>query len=126
MEERLRLLVERLLDEGKGLVVGVAISSREGLPIMHVLPEDIDPEKFSAATTAIISVVNSFLKESCGEEIKRVDVEMGNGKHLIVNPVGECVLAVLTEERPSLGLIYLLIKRYCRELEDMLGERLIE
>lgn len=116
LEEKIHVVLERLVSEGRGIVAAVAIIGSEGLPIAHILPPDVDPESFAASMTTAFGAINASLS-MFGGKVSRIDIRKDDNSHLIGVPIADGFLIIQTPPNPNLGLLFLLIERYAKDLE---------
>ena len=88
-----------------------AIVSSDGLIIASALPNNVEEDRVSAMSAAMLS-----LGERISTELKRGDLDQvyirGDSGYVLLMAVGnEAVLTVMANENAKLGLIFLDIKR---------------
>lgn len=88
-----------------------AIVSSDGLIIASALPKNVEEDRVSAMSAAMLS-----LGERISTELKRGDLDQiyirGDNGYVMLMAVGnEAVLTVMANENAKLGLIFLDIKR---------------
>jgi len=88
-----------------------AIVSSDGLIIASALPKNVEEDRVSAMSAAMLS-----LGERISAELKRGDLDQvyirGDSGYVMLMAVGnEAVLTVMANENAKLGLIFLDIKR---------------
>ncbi|WP_119069414.1 roadblock/LC7 domain-containing protein [Aggregatilinea lenta] len=115
-------LVERLRDlqVSSPDVEAAAIVSVDGLSIASSLPGNIEEDRVSAMSAAMLS-----LGERISTELRRGSLEQvyvkGERGYVILSSIGEdAVLTVLAREHAKLGLIFLDMSRAVKELEKLL------
>ncbi len=115
-------LVERLRDlqVSSPDVEAAAIVSVDGLSIASSLPSNIEEDRVSAMSAAMLS-----LGERISTELRRGGLEQvyvkGERGYVILSSIGEdAVLTVLAREHAKLGLIFLDMSRAVKELEKLL------
>ncbi|HML21568.1 MAG TPA: roadblock/LC7 domain-containing protein [Aggregatilinea sp.] len=115
-------LVERLRDlqVSSPDVEAAAIVSVDGLSIASSLPGNIEEDRVSAMSAAMLS-----LGERISTELRRGGLEQvyvkGEHGYVILSSIGEdAVLTVLAREQAKLGLIFLDMSRAVKELEKLL------
>lgn len=106
-------LVERLRDlqASSGDVEAAAIVSVDGLSMASSLPADIEEDRVSAMSAAMLSLGERISSELGRGELEQVMVKGENG-YVILSAVGEeAVLTVLARKDAKLGLIFLDVNR---------------
>jgi uncharacterized protein len=112
-KSRTEQLVERLRDlqASSGDVEAAAIVSVDGLSMASSLPADIEEDRVSAMSAAMLSLGERISSELGRGELEQVMVKGENG-YVILTSVGEeAVLTVLARKDAKLGLIFLDINR---------------
>jgi len=97
-----------------------AIVSVDGLSIASALPQDIEEDRVSAMSAAMLS-----LGERIANELGRGDLEQvyikGESGFVVLMAVGEeAVLTALASEKAKLGLIFLDMRRAVEDLEKLI------
>ena len=112
-KSRTEQLVERLRDlqASSGDVEAAAIVSVDGLSMASSLPADIEEDRVSAMSAAMLSLGERISSELGRGELEQVMVKGENG-YVILTAVGEeAVLTVLARQDAKLGLIFLDVNR---------------
>jgi predicted regulator of Ras-like GTPase activity (Roadblock/LC7/MglB family) len=98
-----------------------AVVSVDGLIIASALPPDIEEDRVSAMSAAMLS-----LGERISMELKRGSLEQvyirGSAGLVVLTAIGnEAMLTALAREHAKLGLIFLEIRRAAEDLEKVVG-----
>ncbi len=112
-KSRTEQLVDRLRDlqASSGDVEAAAIVSVDGLSMASSLPSDIEEDRVSAMSAAMLSLGERISGELGRGELEQVMVKGVNG-YVILTAVGEeAVLTVLARKDAKLGLIFLDVNR---------------
>ncbi|MCU0479905.1 MAG: roadblock/LC7 domain-containing protein [Anaerolineae bacterium] len=120
-KSRTEQLVERLRDlqASSGDVEAAAIVSVDGLSMASSLPADIEEDRVSAMSAAMLSLGERISSELGRGELEQVMVKGENG-YVILTSVGEeAVLTVLARKDAKLGLIFLDINRSVEALSKL-------
>ncbi|MDX2076846.1 MAG: roadblock/LC7 domain-containing protein [bacterium] len=120
-KSRTEQLVERLRDlqASSGDVEAAAIVSVDGLSMASSLPADIEEDRVSAMSAAMLSLGERISSELGRGELEQVMVKGENG-YVILTAVGEeAVLTVLARKDAKLGLIFLDINRSVEALSKL-------
>lgn len=119
---RVRLMLDRLRDLQATTpdIEASAVISVDGLAIVSNLPSDVEEERVSAMSAAMLS-----LGERIASELQRGNVEQiyikGNQGYVILSAVGEdAVLTVLARPNAKLGLVFLDMQRAAKDLAQLL------
>jgi len=120
-KSRTEQLVERLRDlqASSGDVEAAAIVSVDGLSMASSLPADIEEDRVSAMSDAMLSLGERISSELGRGALEQVMVKGENG-YVILTAVGEeAVLTVLARKDAKLGLIFLDINRSVEALSKL-------
>lgn len=120
-KSRTEQLVERLRDlqASSGDVEAAAIVSVDGLSMASSLPADIEEDRVSAMSAAMLSLGERISSELGRGELEQVMVKGENG-YVILTAVGEeAVLTVLARKDAKLGLIFLDVNRTVESLSQI-------
>lgn len=112
-KSRTEQLVERLreLQMSSGDVEAAAIVSVDGLSMASSMPAEIEEDRVSAMSAAMISLGERIASELGRGALEQVYIKGENG-YVILNSVGEeAVLTVMARKEAKLGLIFLDIGR---------------
>jgi uncharacterized protein len=114
-------LMERLrnLQASSGDVEAAAIVSVDGLSMASMLPPDIEEDRVSAMSAAMLSLGDRISAELGRGDLEQVMVKGENG-YVILTAVGEeAVLTVLARKDSKLGLIFLDVSRTITDLKTL-------
>lgn len=115
LQERLRDLQVSSPD-----VEAAAIVSVDGLNMASSLPGNIEEDRVSAMSAAMLSLGERIASELGRGGLEQVYVRGENG-YVLLSAIGEeAVLTVLAREQAKLGLIFLDMSRAVKELEGLL------
>jgi len=103
-----------------GDVQGAALVSPDGLPLASSLPANMDEERTSAMSAAMLSLGERIGQELARGTIERIYVEGDKGYGLLTGCGDDAVLLVLASQGAKLGLLMLEIKRTVGELKGAL------
>lgn len=120
-KSRTEQLVDRLRDlqASSGDVEAAAIVSVDGLSMASSLPADIEEDRVSAMSAAMLSLGERISSELGRGELEQVMVKGENG-YVILTAVGEeAVLTVLARKDAKLGLIFLDVNRTVEALSGI-------
>lgn len=112
-KSRTEQLVERLRDlqASSGDVEAAAVVSVDGLSMASSLPSNIEEDRVSAMSAAMVSLGERISSELGRGVMEQVMVKGENG-YVILTSVGEeAVLTVLARKDAKLGLIFLDVNR---------------
>lgn len=118
---RTEQLVERLqnLQRSSGDVEAAAVVSVDGLSMASSMPPNIEEDRVSAMSAAMISLGERIASELGRGDLEQVYVKGENG-YVVLTAVGEeAVLTVMARKEAKLGLIFLDIGRTVEDLEKL-------
>ncbi len=117
-KSRAQLMVERLreLQASSPDIEASAVVSIDGLPIASALPQNIEEDRVSAMSAAMLSLGERIAAELGRGKLDQVYIKGENG-YVILMAIGEeAVLTVLAREQSKLGLIFLDMRRAVEDL----------
>ncbi|WP_448592905.1 roadblock/LC7 domain-containing protein [Thermoflexus hugenholtzii] len=120
---RTELIVQRLKDLQASTpdIEASALVSVDGLIIASALPRDVEEDRVSAMSAAMLSLGERIASELGRGALDQVYVHGSNG-YVILMAVGqEAVLTVLARENAKLGLVFLDMRRAAQDLAKLMG-----
>jgi len=121
-KSRSELMVDRLRDLQASTpdIQASAIVSVDGLIMASALPANVEEDRVSAMSAAMLSLGERIASELGRGLLNQVYVR-GNHGYVLLTSVGEeAVLTVLAREGAKLGLIFLDMRRAAEDLTDLL------
>ncbi|HUX76948.1 MAG TPA: roadblock/LC7 domain-containing protein [Anaerolineae bacterium] len=121
-KSRSELMVDRLRDLQASTpdIQASAIVSVDGLIMASALPANVEEDRVSAMSAAMLSLGERIASELGRGVLNQVYVR-GNHGYVLLTSVGEeAVLTVLAREGAKLGLIFLDMRRAAEDLTDLL------
>lgn len=121
-KSRSQLMVERLRDlqASSPDIEASAVVSVEGLIIASALPQDVEEDRVSAMSAAMLSLGERIASELGRGALNQVYIRGENG-YVILMAVGEdAVLTTLARQQAKLGLILLDMRRAVESLTKLL------
>lgn len=101
-------------------VQGAALVSPDGLPLASNLPSNMDEERTSAMSAAMLSLGERIGAELARGTVEKVMVEGSDGYGVLIGCGEEAVLLVLASRSAKQGLLMLDIKRTVVEIKAAL------
>ena len=123
IRSRTELMVNRLRDMQAASpdIEASAVVSVDGLIMASALPSDVEEDRVSAMSAAMLSLGDRIASELGRGILEQVYIRGGNG-YVILTAVGEeAVLTALAREQAKLGLIFLEMRRAAEDLTRMVG-----
>jgi len=121
-KSRTELMVDRLRDLQAGTpdVEASAVVSVDGLSIASSLPSNVEEDRVSAMSAAMLSLGERIAGELGRGMLEQVYIKGVNG-YVVLTSVGEeAVLTVLARAGAKLGLVFLEMRRAAEDLEKLL------
>jgi len=98
-----------------------AVVSVDGLIMASALPAEVEEDRVSAMSAAMLSLGERISMELGRGVLEQVYIR-GDGGFVVLRAVGEeAVLTVLAREQARLGLVFLEMRRAATDLERMVG-----
>jgi predicted regulator of Ras-like GTPase activity (Roadblock/LC7/MglB family) len=98
-----------------------AVVSVDGLIMASALPSDVEEDRVSAMSAAMLSLGERISSELGRGSLEQVYIR-GNNGYVILTSVGEeAVLTALAREQAKLGLIFLEMRRAAQDLTRLVG-----
>jgi uncharacterized protein len=120
---RTDLMVNRLRDMQAASpdIEASAVVSVDGLIMASALPSDVEEDRVSAMSAAMLSLGERISGELGRGSLEQVYIR-GNNGYVILTSVGEeAVLTALAREQAKLGLIFLEMRRAAEDLTRLVG-----
>ena len=120
---RTEMMVSRLreMQAASPDIEASAVVSVDGLIMASALPAEVEEDRVSAMSAAMLSLGERIAKELGRGNLDQVYIR-GKSGYVILSSVGEeAVLTALAREGAKLGLIFLEMRRAAESLERMVG-----
>ena len=121
-KSRSQMMVERLRDlqASSPDIEASAVVSVDGLTIASALPEEVEEDRVSAMSAAMLSLGDRIANELSRGTLNQVYIK-GEKGYVILMSVGEdAVLTALAAEKAKLGLIFLDMRRTTEDLMKLI------
>ena len=121
-KSRTQQMVERLrnLQVSSQDVEASAIVSVDGLSIASALPQDVEEDRVSAMSAAMLSLGERIAGELGRGSLEQVYIRGENGYVLLMSVGEEAVLTVMARKEAKLGLILLDMRRATEDLTGLI------
>ena len=122
-KSRTDLLVDRLRDLQSRTpdIEALAVVSMDGLTIASALPVELEEDRVSAMSAAMLSLGERIAGELTRGELNEIYIHGNQGYVLLTSVGSEAVLTVLTRRQAKLGLVFLEMRRAAKDLEQLVG-----
>jgi hypothetical protein len=120
---RTELMVNRLRDMQAASpdIEASAVVSVDGLIMASALPAEVEEDRVSAMSAAMLSLGERIASELGRGALEQVYIRGGRG-YVILTAVGEeAVLTALAREQAKLGLVFLEMRRAAEDLTRLVG-----
>jgi predicted regulator of Ras-like GTPase activity (Roadblock/LC7/MglB family) len=98
-----------------------AVVSVDGLSMASALPAEVEEDRVSAMSAAMLSLGERISGELGRGSLDQVYIR-GDGGYVLLTAIGdEAVLTALARENAKLGLIFLEMRRAAEHLERLVG-----
>jgi len=116
-----QLMVEGLRDlqASSTDIEASAIVSIDGLIIASALPQEVEEDRVSALSAAMLSLGERIASELGRGSLNQVYIKGENGYVILMSVGEEAVLTVLAREQAKLGLLLLDMRRATETLEEL-------
>jgi len=101
-------------------VQGAAVVTPDGLPLASSLPGEMDEERVSAMSAAMLSLGERIGKELLGGNADRIYVEGDEGFTILTTCGNDAVFLVLASKEAKQGMLMLEIKRTLTDVKPAL------
>lgn len=121
-KSRTQLMVERLreMQVSSPDIEASAIVSVDGLTIASALPQEVEEDRVSAMSAAMLSLGERIAGELGRGTLEQVYIK-GKMGYVVLTSVGEeAVLTALAREQAKLGLIFLDMRRATDDLKKLI------
>jgi predicted regulator of Ras-like GTPase activity (Roadblock/LC7/MglB family) len=115
MMDRLRDLQASSTDVEASAVVSV-----DGLTMASALPSDVEEDRVSAMSAAMLSLGERIATELGRGKLDQVYIKGQTGYVILMSIAAEAVLTVLARDQAKLGLLFLDMRRAAEDLEKLL------
>ena len=121
-KSRTQLMVERLreLQASSPDIEASAIVSVDGLSIASSLPQDVEEDRVSAMSAAMLSLGERIASELGRGTLNQVYIKGENGFVILTDIGEEAVLTALAHKDAKLGLIFLDMRRAVEDLQKLI------
>jgi predicted regulator of Ras-like GTPase activity (Roadblock/LC7/MglB family) len=121
MASRTERMVARLKDlqAGTADIEASAVVSVDGLIMASSLPADVEEDRVSAMSAAMLSLGERIASELGRGTLDQVYIRGDNGYVVLMSVGEEAVLTALARSEAKLGLIFLDMKRAAEDLEEL-------
>ena len=127
-KSRPQLMVERLRDlqASSPDIEASAVVSVDGLSIASALPAEVEEDRVSAMSAAMLSLGDRIASELGRGTLEQIYIK-GNHGYIILMAIGqEAVLTALARKDAKLGLIFLDMRRTTEALEKLIYQNDIQ
>lgn len=118
---RTELMVDRLRDLASGTpdVEASAVVSVDGLIMASALPANVEEDRVSAMSAALLSLGERIASELGRGDLEQVYIKGTKGYVMLTSVGEEAVLTILVRANAKLGLIFLDMRRAAEDLKNL-------
>ena len=120
-KSRTQQMVDRLreLQASSPDIEASAIVSVDGLSIASALPQNVEEDRVSAMSAAMLSLGERIAQELSRGELEEIYIKGKKGYVLLMSVGQEAVLTAMARAGAKLGLIFLDMRRAAEDLERL-------
>ncbi len=119
--ESLRIALENLGNVGG--IKASAVISADGLPMVSLMPQDVDPNNFAAMLASMVGAAETALKSLGSKNIlDRVTAESRDIRVVAVKAGEDAILTIMIDPTTNYGLILLEAKRTSDQIAKIMKE----
>jgi predicted regulator of Ras-like GTPase activity (Roadblock/LC7/MglB family) len=120
---RTELMVSRLrlMQVASPDIEASAVVSLDGLIIASALPNEVEEDRVSAMSAAMLSLGERISAELGRGSLEQVYIKGGQGFVILTSIGTDAVLTALAGQHAKLGLVFLEMRRAALDLERMVG-----
>ncbi len=119
--ESLRIVLESLGNVGG--IKASAVISADGLPMVSLMPQDVDPNNFAAMLASMVGAAETALKSLGSKNIlDRVIAESRDIRVVAVKAGEDAILTVMIDPNTNYGLILLEAKKASDQIAKIMKE----
>ena len=85
------------------------------------MPQTINESLVAAMTAALLGVAERALAEIPRGALQQITIEAENGYIILKGAGPNAILTTLVKKSANLGMVFLVMKRYSKEIESILG-----
>lgn len=122
-KSRTTLMVDRLraMQAASPDIEASAVVSVDGLIMASALPVEVEEDRVSAMSAAMLSLGERIAVELGRGTLEQVYIRGGSGYVILTSVGSEAVLTALAREQAKLGLIFLEMRRAAEDLTRLVG-----
>ena len=122
-KSRTEMMVNRLRDMQAASpdIEASAVVSVDGLIMASALPGDVEEDRVSAMSAAMLSLGERIAVELGRGSLDQVYIRGGQGFVILTSVGQEAVLTALAREQAKVGLVFLEMRRAAEDLERLVG-----
>lgn len=110
----------RLMQAASPDIEASAVVSIDGLIIASALPAEVEEDRVSAMSAAMLSLGERISAELGRGSLEQVYIKGGEGFVILYSIGSDAVLTALARQNAKLGLIFLEMKRAAQDLEQVM------
>jgi len=120
---RTEQMVQRLrqMQAGSPDIEASAVVSVDGLIIASALPTEVEEDRVSAMSAAMLSLGERISSELGRGNLEQVYIKGVEGYVILTSIGSEAVLTALARQNSKLGLVFLEMRRAAVDLEQLVG-----
>ncbi|MEM1508285.1 MAG: roadblock/LC7 domain-containing protein [Thermofilaceae archaeon] len=106
-----------LVKRSMGELERAVLATLDGVTIAASNPSDID-DIVAALGAAVVAGVGEAFRQYFSTGVRDVVVELEDGRIVMLRELKNGVICLVSKSNPNLGLIYYLLDKYTKQIED--------
>ncbi|MCS7132174.1 MAG: DUF433 domain-containing protein [Nitrososphaeria archaeon] len=103
-------LIEKIMKDSRGWI-DLLLMTVNGTKIVFSESDDVEPKHIADAASSIAKATLMVMELFGAKNFNEIDLQVQEGRYLIIRGYRECYIAALTKPNPSLGLVKLALDR---------------
>ena len=120
LEKQIETILKELLINNSEIKLASVVSV-EGLPIVSIIPKNVDETHISAMTATLLTLGERATSEMKKGYLNEIIVKAKEGYIIVVSAGMNAVLVITTNNRCKLGLILFECKKACKKISKLLS-----
>ncbi len=116
MQGRLYDLLKKLVEDSPD-IIGVVVSTFDGLPISFYSTYSYDPDIQAAISSAIVTLSENSVRDADLGDVSEILIVADKGK-IFLYPMGDMVLGVLADRNANTGMIFMKARKALDEIRE--------
>lgn len=120
LEKQIETILKELITNNSDINLASVVSV-EGLPIVSIIPKNVDETHISAMTATLLTLGERATVEMKEGYLNEIIVKATEGYIIVISVGINAVLVITTNKRCKLGLILFECKKACKKISKLLS-----